>query len=251
MEERESINIYCSINNCTIDTYDVIGLWWNHRPFIDSTVDLMYPLLSTTSKCKERIHFALLDGNSSQDDPLFGGLLDNARHYNRSISETGIEGQLAYHKYLTNENTYLNNLLKTPSTPNCRRALWSLGRMSHSWEDFFIHAIRKDGKGGKENSDYPGWTAWTALPPITGNPSNRDNFYPSSYSSVGGGEHPSGLNNEPILANSPEYSARYNAALAYTQANLGPLLIRWLNGCRCSCERSGDISWYTTELPFR
>jgi hypothetical protein len=206
-----------------------------------------------SAKCKARILSAILAGNLSQDDPiafgpLTGGLLENARHYNRNTSETGIQGDQRFQNYIDYEEKLLSENLKKPSTPHCRRALWSIGRLSHSWQDFFMHAIRRDGRGGRENSSCPGWTAWSNG--VNGDPSNRANFWPSSFSMPNGGEHP-GWGKEPLVDCSPEYDARYAAAQDYTTARIRILLQQWVSSCNCACEDSWDISWYTTEFPFR
>ena len=176
----------------------------------------------------------LIDANLSQDG-IFGNLWDNRRHYNRDWNEAGQAADTAYGDYLTVERTEFNTRLQTPNKENCKLALEALGRLSHSWQDFFMHAIRRDGKGGKENSSYPGWTAWSDGK--TGTPDNRQNFFPSSYD-LGGGpsEHPSMPGQEPILQTSSEWQPRFMGAQVYTARQFRATLPQWIKACRCFCE---------------
>jgi len=244
--EQGGLNLYGFVRSDAVNRADTLGLFSSsvHRPLTENAVRSAYSKLATTSKCQQRIFGAVLNGNEGQDA---GNLLDNERHYNRDLSQQPAQAEAAYQNYLTQEKGIFSRELKKPSTSHCRRALWSIGRLSHSWQDFFAHAIRRDGLGGKENSGVPGWTAWSVG--VTGTPDSTQNFYPSSYSPLGGGEHPA--LEEPVLSSSPEFTARYNAAQAYSTAQIAPLLQQWIALCRCPCEDSWGISWYTTEFPFR
>jgi hypothetical protein len=250
--EKGGANLYAAVHNDEVDAADVLGRWEaaQHRSLTQDAIWASYEALITTSRCQDRIRHEVVDGNLDQDGwGIQGSLYENARHYNRDKGQTGAQGEAAYQAYLAQERKDFEYELKKPSTSHCRRALFSLGRLSHSWQDFFMHAIRKDGKGGNENSSFPGWTAWSVG--VTGTPDNTQYFYPSSFSVWGGGEHPSGIGNEPLLSNSPEFAARYNAALDYSQSKIQELLLQWMTSCRCACEESSALSWTTTELPLR
>jgi RHS repeat-associated protein len=243
-------NLYAMISNDPVGSIDVLGLWktHEHRTLTERAVSVAYAALKTTSKCHDRVLGAIWEANEAQDGYEPGGSLwDNRRHYNRDVSQTGAEGEAGYHTYLREETMRFVGGTIEHTTPTCRRALWSLGRIMHSWQDFYMHAIRRDGQGGRENSNFPGWTAWSVG--IIGNPDVNHALYPSSFDIRGGGEHPVGA--EPVLPSSPEFSARYGAALTYTSPKVAHLLRVWMRECRCSCEQSSDISWYTTELPGR
>jgi len=250
LAERGGKSLYGFVGNDTVNETDMLGMFGNadHRSLTETAVSAAYPKLRTTTRCRERALGEILRANASQDDPILGNALQNATHYNRDTSQTGAQGNAAFQEYLADEKKTFNSELKNPTTSHCRRALWSLGRLSHSWQDFFAHAIRRDGQGGTENSSVPGWTAWSVG--VSGDPDNSANFWPSSFSFPAGGEHP-GYGREPVLPSSPEFTARFNGAQAYTTAQLGPLLQQWIRSCRCACEESWDLSWYTTELPFR
>jgi hypothetical protein len=174
----------------------------------------------------------LTRANRRQDWLYF---LDLKRHYNRGAfaddTPDKVNADLAYQVYLTRERAnFVVALSATPSGSTCRRALQALGRMSHSWQDFYAHAIRRDGLGGRESnspSSAGGWLAWTEG--VTGSPESRGNFWPSSYP----GEHP--LFGEPLVGDGPEYLARFQAAEDYVRHQFVEYLPRWMERCRCYC----------------
>lgn len=98
-----------------------------------------------------------------------------------------------------------------------------------------MHAIRRDGMGGKENSAFPGWKAWSDSPPVTGDPDSSGKFFPSSYSLTSGGEHPA--TQEPVTKN-PELGARYGGAQTFVTTQFANFLPTWLSKCKCLCETS-------------
>jgi RHS repeat-associated protein len=189
-------NLYSAGRNQLINAVDVLGLWsslgW--PPYGDHGSLTMMSFLNAppsrwpTRLCRDRILNRLLRANVSQDASL--SLLENQRHYNREVGESRRSTDIEYLLQLRTELGVFNAKLRRPSNANCRDALDALGRLSHSWQDFYMHAIRSDGLGGRESSRVPGWTAWTDTPPVTGDPDDRANFYPSSHAWGGGGEHP-------------------------------------------------------------
>jgi RHS repeat-associated protein len=238
--ERGGINLYGMVGNEPIDKHDVLGQYksGDHRTLTTTALGNTSSQLGTTTKCLSRIQVILLAANDSQDGfGLGGNLWDNYRHYNRDIMNAGSGGDTAYGNYLAKEQTEFATKLQNPTKANCKTAMQALGRLSHSWQDFFIHAIRRDGLGGKENSAFPGWTAWSDG--VTGDPGNRQNFFPSSYDIGGAGEH--SPTSEPVLPTSPEWKPRFDGAQAYTTQEFMTMLPRWIQGCRCSCEQSW---WY-------
>jgi hypothetical protein len=107
------------------------------------------------------------------------------------------------------------------TAPAMTTRLIALGFLSHSYQDFYAHAVRLDMKGatrinvtdprallcGSENSHWPGFSAFADVnDPVSGNPEIPGPFIPSSWPA----EHPS--NAEPVLLTSPEGLARYKAA---------------------------------------
>jgi hypothetical protein len=173
----------------------------------------------------------LIKSNLFQDQGIMGGaggFYDNKRHYNRAVGSNKSTADTDYGAYLVFEQTTFAECLWAKE-PQCEYALLAEGRLSHTYQDFFAHAIRRDGKGGKENSDYPGWVAWTDTPSVTGTPTSRGNFWPSSYP----GEHP--RLSEPLISGGAEHKARYASAQSYSTGRFSSSLKIWLQRCGCWC----------------
>lgn len=192
-----------------------------------------------TAGCRRWILAALDEGNDFQDSGAVfggGGFSDNRRHYNRDADPKGAtaaqiatnraRADRAYAQYCDEERHNAENIISglapdTNDEAHCREALVSLGRLHHSYQDFFSHAILRTG----------GWTAWTATPPVTGTPFDRGNFWPSSYP----GEHP--RFSEPVGRNSAEGRARFAAAQAFMEAQTVSDLALWWGPCKCLCNK--------------
>jgi hypothetical protein len=133
-----------------------------------------------------------------------------------------------------------------------------LGTLSHSWQDFFAHAIHAE----------RGWAVFSAG--IIRTPSVPQDVWPSSFNprawivgaiprglptaigSVFGadripivsdagfglleGEHPTFY--EPVPLESPEGQARRNTAQSYTIHRYNDSLAKWLSVCSCWCPGS-------------
>ena len=165
-------------------------------------------------------------GNSSQDNPWNGNLNEGRRHYNREVGESGELADAEYGTYLgILGREYEDNLSGKPTKKKCKKAMVALGRLSHTEQDFFMHAIRADLGGG--------WNAWSVG--IIGDPDHRDPFWPSSWGI--GGEHPTN-GHEPVEedTNPAEYKARYDAARDYGAGEFKDKLPDWLSKCRCFCD---------------
>jgi RHS repeat-associated protein len=191
---------------------------------------LVGPFWGPETWSKREIISTLVSNNILQD-VLYSW--DLRRHYNRAVGDPGSVGEVAYVSHVRGEITQFALLLGS-SPPECREALEALARALHSYQDFYAHAIRRDGQGGKENSSAPGWVAWTAKPPVTGEPIDQNKFWPSSYQTVSGGkegEHPTG--DEPLIKGGAEYNARYSAAYDYSLGILEADLNHWALLCLC------------------
>lgn len=180
---------------------DPTGLWWpeRHRDITDHALGTILGNLAPapTKKCKKYITKTLKKANTKQDKGA--AAKEMKRHYNRDyVHYEGAAARLknrkdadaAYKGYIDHETAQFHRQLKAGSV-DCNGALWAQGRRDHSLQDFFMHAIRRDGGGGNEKSHFPGWTAWSVG--VTGDLDNRDNFWPSSYHGIGKsphGEHP-------------------------------------------------------------
>jgi hypothetical protein len=178
---------------------------------------------------------SLIEEDLNQD---YLHLLSTRRHYTRDLTKDTEDDKLAadqaYEDYLKQvERQFHEQLAGNPGYLRCKTAMRKLGRLTHSWQDFYGHAIRRDGEGGKEETNVKGWEAWTVG--VTGTPKSRGTFYPSSWGLWFGTEHPP--LREPFSSGA-ESDARSTAARSFVNENLPPLLKEWLSKCRCPCENA-------------
>ena len=244
-------SLYRYVGSRPMTTLDPSGYWSkaDHYSLEEAGVAAYHDEQGIGEKCTAWMLEHLKKGNTSQDHE---GLKDGYRHYNRSTKDITqqqmLDSDVAYHRYLKREWRNYTHLLSTITTidgsgekETCESALQSLGRLHHSYQDFFIHAIRRDGLGGKETdqpSSFTGWIAWTATPPVTGDPYRRGAFWPSSWSLFGGGEHP--LKKEPLVRSGPEATARFNAAQTFMEWVTIEEFPWFFEKCWCVCSQLED-----------
>lgn len=173
---------------------------------------------------KSAILLEIQNANDGQDRGFLEGIFsgstpfyDLRRHFNRSPSTTLAAGLSTYTSYLQEETRAFQNhrnISRTLTTASEALKIW--GRLSHSWQDFFSHAV-------KEGGDL---TLWTANPAINETPDTITHARPSSYP----GEHSlvfddlSGLVSHATL---PERLARVNAASAFCRSKFEGFLETW------------------------
>jgi hypothetical protein len=243
IDERGGPNLYAFNRNDAVNRIDPFGQFsvGDHATLTTlSFWEAIYVLGSQSgTPCQQKMLHTLVRANEMQDWVHSFSL---RRHYNRSIWDDSEGAKLAadqdYEQYLVREKIrFTLSLAPTPSSSGCWRALRALGRMSHSWQDFYAHAIRRDGQGGIEPgspSSAEGWLAWSKG--VTGSPeptASRVNFWPSSYSMLGGGEHPPF--SEPVVWGGAEYLARRDGAEVFVEHQFVDYLGRWLETCKCYC----------------
>jgi hypothetical protein len=237
------------VGNDGANKWDIKGLWkgYDHTSITENAFFLAinYLILPVPGEVRANIVERIVDGNLAQDysaNILMGEKHFSVRLYskkNLTLNHTKrIQARDDYKKYLDSEISNFDELLSKPSKKKCKKALRSLGLLTHSWQDFFSHGIRKDGAGstnldgGSSGSDWPGWAAFSEG--VTGTPDDMALFVPCTFnwlSMTGGGdlEHPS--DGEPIVG--PEYWARKNAAINYTVDKLPQRMERWIKACEC------------------
>ncbi len=217
--EMGELNLYGLCRNNGVNAFDLLGLYG--RDVHDQlTYHAAMEVQSVKNTCWPKMYGVLLAENLGQDLVRLGAY---ERHYNRKVGSPGAQGNTDYANYLDQEQRTFNSNLQNPNKSKCKLALKVLGRMSHSWQDFFAYAIQIDDKS---------WVAWSAG--VTGTPDDTGSFFPSSYSfnPLGGSEHPP--YSEPIQPGNVEYRARYDAAQSYTTAKFGQMLPVWPSKCECS-----------------
>ena len=229
IEEQGGLNLYAFVNNDPVNKWDRLGLWaslgvWKlnqHQKITRKALEMVWNDLPhwLSKHCKKRIEEHLVKANVSQDKD--DALTDFKRHFNRKFyqNETQIE---AIQRRVDAFKEYINYVYSEEElfygSSDCWERLDALGRVSHSWQDYYAHGIHSLG---------------IFLDPISGNPLNPGNFWPSSYNSPykpKSGEH----NNwkEPVKVS----SIRYNQAVEFTANKFRTMLKDWLKTCWCLCE---------------
>ena len=231
----DGMNLYEYVKSSPVNHSDSSGLWSGseHSKITQEGWDLIPWNLTFTRGCRNYMLTTVKDGNLAQDTGANFNKMDH--HYNRpykSTGETDTDKQTWDTKYETYLTSALGAFINDVNSKQCTSALTRLGLAMHSIQDFYMHAIRRDGKGGKENSYYDGWKAFSANPPVTGSPFSRGKFWPSSYSLVYSAEHP--RTQEPVTKD-PEYTARRDGAFGYTSAAWAVFLPEWWNRNNCYC----------------
>jgi hypothetical protein len=221
IEEDDGENLYGFVGNSPLNYFDVLGLWrsdehesitkaaWKNAS-IPSEVD-KYP---TIYKTLEHANVKVDSGASAND---------LGQHYNRALRGDIAAARKAYSANLKSKQTSFNNLLKTPSKSSCKSALESLGQLTHSWEDYYAHAIGV-------NSPFRGDPG-----PIEGDPDAPSaNLKPSSWGGLSNwGEH--GFE-EPAWREKDKGTDRTKKATAFVTGKLKSDIPIWWGKCRCFYE---------------
>jgi hypothetical protein len=233
IKESGGPDVYAAVANDAINSVDKCGLFkvWTHQALVERNIQTFYNRhrsLQLNSRCWDDIRIVLAGADADQD---VSHLDENSRHYNSDRGQNKGDAELLYMNYTQGELARFNSAVHRK---RCFEALESLGLLSHSWQDFFAHAIRRDGRGGRENSTVPGWTAFSVG--VMGTPEAVQNFWPSSYYgalSRDVGEHPRW--EEPVDHGSAEGEARQREALIYVASKYESLLTKWIEECNCHC----------------
>ena len=148
-----------------------------------------------------------------------------------------------YQNYLSSEtDTFNRKLDKYPDSDDdcgcsdakkkdCEDALKSLGLLTHSWQDFYAHAvIHWTGQNGQTQVDKNIWTVG-----ITGSPDQIGNIDPSSWDNIWHrGEHGA------FEVSGSEGDLRKNAAIAFVKEKYDTMLDKWGKKCRDCCSKIGN-----------
>jgi RHS repeat-associated protein len=227
LEEPGGANLYGMAGNAPTNTVDFLGLWTSmpfggqHDTLTRNSLQTAFAGMGTQvdADCRNRIAKAIVDGNLGQDS-AYGQ--DLRRHFNRAyfvkespqeIQERRTAARNAYSAYLRSAEASFN------FNSNCWARLETLGRLSHSWQDYYGHGIH---------------TNQGFIDPITGSPEDLADFWPSSYHEPSlfsaNGEH-NNVSPEPASGN----SRRFSQAEEYVTGRYQQMLEVWMQACRCAC----------------
>lgn len=220
VEEPGGLNLHGMVENNPVNSIDAFGLWTSvpngaqHDRLTRNSLSTALAGLTPpiTEKCRKKIAEMLVAANIGQDRAAAKD--DLPRHFIRIglPQETRQQAQQRrttarddYARYLQDEEVNFNFV------PECWERLKALGRLSHSWQDYYAHGIH---------------TTRGFVDPITGSPGAFTDFWPSSYL----GEH---RVTEPVSGS----SRRFTQAEAYVAWRFRRTINDWLASCRCICEQ--------------
>lgn len=227
---EQGLSLYEYVRSNPVKGLDAIGLFGlGHGDITGKALDKVdlwhLPGGGPDVGCLLYIYSTLRKANTDQD--LLGSLAsgDLRRHYVRpnKKGETDADKRAADRAYMEYISTEQNNFWADLSkgTGGCDEALKALGRMDHSFQDFFGHAIRRD----------DGFDAWSEG--MTGDPYDRDDFWPPSKKEHGW--------REPVRG--AEKRKRKEAAINFSAQQLygAGWFGKWWASCRdwCICYRIG------------
>jgi hypothetical protein len=225
----DDFNLYRYVGNAPVSALDYSGLWksGDHKDLTRRAFEQAMNQLNRkdSKKCRSRLLDKPKKYNLMQDkeDEYYA---DRARHYSRSSSTHYVTANKAYRKYTTEEEKRFYEALGV-KVPKCEAALKSLGLLTHSWQDYFAHAVLQSGKPGP---------AWSATPPIKGNPDSLNaKLKACSYDSW----HHSGEHGwfEPAYDDGETGAdLRKDDAVYYVKKRYLTMLAAWFDKCGCYCE---------------
>ena len=234
-------------NNAGEGYVDVLGLW--NAEDHEAITEAAFPNKKANDPVIESLRLKSLDKYSTKcynafmeefikynndTDSLFGGLWNNALHFNRTEEEDVSIAINAYRVALQDRKTKFKQALEGR---NCTEALKHMGSLAHSYQDFYMHAASSNNEVG-----FLAWTkeySGTPETPNTLQPSiwEFSNLFASSSESINNGLHP--LIGEPLNGSMTEerlreYNLRKEAAIIETVQSISPLMSLFdKQGCIC------------------
>jgi len=237
IEEDGGMLLYGFCFNDSINWADEMGLWGtpDHKQITKDALMSADLEGMGLSKCNNHVLDTLTKANIEQDNYFFGAgkgiwgnLFDRRRHFLREIGETYEHAKTSYTNYIADETKEFKKQVKNTE---CDKALASLGRLSHSWQDFYGHSINL-AKANQRPYLSPTeiQSAWSLSQPLRGTP---DSIPPGLVPSLWGDEHYTG--GEALDPMVLEYELRKRDATAFVSMKLKSNLAEWAKRCNCSC----------------
>jgi RHS repeat-associated protein len=247
-------NLYRYVNNRPTQVTDASGLFAiaDHALMIQvAVIEWSRAHIQKDEKLREKIRNIVVSSNLRQDmGPNYnreevhftrGYRLEdeNAETNEKAAANRVQRGMDADKNYINYAREEHDIFLNANGKRDPQEALEALGRLSHSWQDFFGHAVRVD-QGGEnrkntggprkgmlrsEDSQWPGFAAFSEVKFFLAVPYNHEGLIPASYQPLVDAEHPP--TSEPVSRKRGDGAARYSAALKYTVKYVGQALNRW------------------------
>lgn len=217
-DDRRGANGYTFVQNVPVIYFDVLGLWrsYEHRAITHLAWDNGdFP---NVIKNLPSIYSTIEDENIAVDSGASAN--DLAQHYNRPLDGDIDAARRSYSANLAARQTSFDIYLEHPSKSTCKYALIRLGQLSHSWEDYYAHAIGV-------NSPFRGDPG-----PIHGNPDNPStDLKPSSWGGLfNWGEHGE---SEPAWREPDGGDDRNLKAVNFVEGKFNMEMPVWWKACKC------------------
>jgi RHS repeat-associated protein len=244
IEERGGENLYGFVGSDSINHFDHLGLWGpeQHQALTNESYNsaVGFSGLDPDQAEVKRIALEWIYNANLLQDNTPSAFLDLKRHFNRGVDSprgsTATAMRNAYSDYIAFEqDKYHTNVAPDkPTLDQCRGAITELGRLSHSWQDYYAHALVITGDTFTKE-------LWTGFPSITGSPDSPSGVYgsisPSSWATEGIHEHGS----TPGDIDGLEGDLRMSAAKEFVTERFTGLLPIWLIKCKCHAKNLGPL----------
>ncbi|HID20914.1 MAG TPA: hypothetical protein EYP14_00730, partial [Planctomycetaceae bacterium] len=229
------------VGNNPLTHTDPFGLCktWTHEELTTKALVGAGGSMQVFPQCINYVLVRLVRANLGQDKSPNSTKLE--RHYTRDIDGTNgnvLQANVAYLNYVARELREFRRLLDRHAKEtacglatriDCDDALGALGRVTHSWQDYYAHAVLLNGDAGP---------AWSAEEPLVGSPDelNRE-LKPCSWGSLfRPGEH--GWT-EPawrdVRGDVDGGKLRYADAVSFVQGKYRLYISKWWRMCKCCC----------------
>ena len=219
-------SLYGYVGNDPVRFIDALGLWksgvWGtqHKDLTVAALNTALAQQNLSEACKSKMQDILVDSNEGQDKGA--AAKEMFRHFNRKYIKGETPQEVVQRRTSARQEYTVYTMGEEISyyyIPDCWERMKALGRVSHSWQDYYAHGIH---------------TSRGFVDPIGASPTSFGEFWPSSYNAWNAwesGEHPNRA--EPV-----EFSSRrYQQAEAYTALRFRKMLVEyWLPSCKCLCQ---------------
>ncbi len=256
VSEAKDFNLYRYCYDNPVLYADSTGLWSSgrngpstHRAITRDAFNQAFSGTNGFPNCAARVLNRLITANEGQDvggGPFSGATQpgqQNFRHYCRVDGQSKANADAALSGHISGEiNTFCNRInRKNPTQGDCNDALDAIGRVSHTLEDFYSHAIRNvvqaPGIGPPTfppNGDIVFGDGAPALNIGDAEHPGGDIVAPTfSYPTLGG-EHGA---REPSSRDEPNgLDRRRAAAVDFVAGRLQSLLTEWFYKCHSYCK---------------
>jgi hypothetical protein len=183
--------------------------------------------------CRRIVVAILIEANLGQDagsapgGPSTDPGEQNHRHFVRRPWQGQSQAKDEYKSYLQDERSRFASNVANGTSDSCLEALRALGRLTHSWQDFYAHAVK---------NSHPILPLWGTGADIGDPHAPGFDVKPPSWSWPFGGEH--GLWSEPADRDGAHGAMHREVdSVFFVIDQYRAMLPHWYEKCKCFCER--------------